>query len=177
MSLNSIETKSCPVIDDLQKLHFNAPPVNHEQHDDVSIHSVSTTDGQMQPPFTHISTHVSTHDAPIQHLSSFVEVPDEVYDRLPHHRKVMIVTLLSFCSFLAPISSTTILAAVPEVAHTYNSTGTIINLSNALYMLFMGLSPCFWGPLTQVYGRRIVRPTCLCFIPFLESLAAGLRGD
>jgi hypothetical protein len=21
----------------------------------------------------------------------------------------------------------------------------------------MGLSPCFWGPLTQVYGRRTVR--------------------
>jgi hypothetical protein len=52
--------------------------------------------------------------------------------------------LLSFCSFLAPVSSTTILSAVPEVAATYKSTGTILNLSNALYMLFMGLSPCFW---------------------------------
>jgi MFS family permease len=29
-------------------------------------------------------------------------------------------------------------------------------LSNALYMLFMGLSPAFWGPLAQVYGRRNV---------------------
>lgn len=64
------------------------------------------------------------------------------------------MALLSFCSFLAPISSTTVLAAVPEVANTYNSTGTIINLSNALYMLFMGLSPLVWGPLSQVYGRR-----------------------
>jgi MFS family permease len=48
------------------------------------------------------------------------------------------------------------LAAVPEVAATYNSTGTVINLSNALYMLFMGVSPCVYGPLSQVYGRRIV---------------------
>jgi MFS family permease len=85
-----------------------------------------------------------------------VEIPDEIYDRLPHSRKLIIVALLSFCSFLAPISSTTILSAVPEVAATYSSTGTIINLSNALYMLTMGLSPMFFSPLSQVYGRRWV---------------------
>jgi MFS family permease len=126
-----------------------------------SIHTVSTID-QRPGMLNHMSTHVShSHDAPMQHYSSYVEVPDEVYDRLPHHQKVIIVTLLSFCGFLAPISSTTILAAVPEVAHTYNSTGAIINLSNALYMLFMGVSPCFWGPLSQVYGRRYVGPSVL----------------
>jgi MFS family permease len=92
----------------------------------------------------------------MQQYTSYIEIPDEVYDRLPNSRKVVIVALVSYCSFLAPISSTTILAAVPEVAATYSSTGTIINLSNALYMLFMGISPCFWGPLTMVFGRRIV---------------------
>lgn len=136
-------------------------------HDDTAsiptIHTVTSHSTHQQQPsgdnLAHMSTHAShSHDAPI-HLaptSSFIEIPDEVYDRLPHHRKVVIVTLLSFCSFLAPISSTTILAAVPEVAHEYGTTGTIVNLSNALYMLFMGLSPMFWGPLSQVYGRRIV---------------------
>ena len=140
-------------------------PNRHEHendHDDGesihTVHTISTNQPRMFP-LEHLATHAShSHDAPIQHQSSFVEVPDEIYDRLPHHRKVVIVTLLSFCSFLAPISSTTILAAVPEVAHTYDTTGTIVNLSNALYMLFMGLSPMFWGPLSQVYGRRIVRP-------------------
>jgi MFS family permease len=55
------------------------------------------------------------------------------------------------------------LSAIPEVASTYHSTGTIINLSNALYMLFMGFSPCFWGPLAQVWGRRLV-----CYSYFLH---------
>jgi MFS family permease len=107
---------------------------------------------------SHIPTHIShTQDAPLDHwLSCGPGVPDEIYGRLPPHRKVIILALLSFCAFLAPMSSTTILAAVPEVAADYNSTGTIINLSNALYMLFMGISPCFWGPLSQVYGRRWV---------------------
>lgn len=122
--------------------------------DDASIHSVSTSDDR--PDLRQIDSHISTHDAPMQHYTSYIEVPDEVYDRIKPSRKLVIVALLSYCSFLAPISSTTILAAVPEVAATYSSTGTIINLSNALYLTFMGISPCFWGPLSQVYGRRWV---------------------
>ena len=123
--------------------------------DSASISTVSVA--EHPPSLTHFQSHVSHgQDAPIQQYSSYVEVPDEVYDRIEPSKKVIIVVLLSFCSFLAPISSTTILSAIPEVAATYHSTGTIINLSNALYMLFMGLSPCVWGPLSQVYGRRPV---------------------
>lgn len=125
-----------------------------------SIHSASSSDnGAPEPEMSHITTHIShTQDvaAPMQNYSSYIEVPDEVYDRLAPSKKLVIVALLSYCSFLAPISSTTILSAIPEVASTYSSTGTVINLSNALYMLFMGISPAFWGPLSQVYGRRNV---------------------
>ncbi|KAI0108356.1 MFS general substrate transporter [Daldinia grandis] len=112
------------------------------------------------------STHHSLGpDMPVEPINSVVEVPDEVYDQLPPHRKLVIVFLLSFCSFLAPISSTSVLAATPEVAIEYDTTGSIINMINALYMLFMGLSPIFWGPLSQVYGRRII--TIITAIGFL----------
>lgn len=121
-----------------------------------SIHTVDSTEHQTDY-MTHIPSHAShTHDTPIQQWTSYVEVSDEVYDRLSSRKKVTIVCLLSFCSFLAPVSSTAILSAIPEVASTYHSTGTIINLSNAMYMLLMGISPCFWGPLSQVFGRRYV---------------------
>lgn len=86
---------------------------------------------------------------------------DPIYDKLPLHRKHIITAVLAFCGFLAPISSTSVLAAVPEVAETYGCDGSIINLSNALYMLFMGISPAFWGPLSSTFGRRWVRAT-LC---------------
>lgn len=82
---------------------------------------------------------------------------DEVYNRFTEPRKQIITAVLSFCSFLAPISSTTVLSAVPEVAATFNCDGSIINLSNALYMLFMGISPCFYGPIGTIYGRKWVR--------------------
>jgi hypothetical protein len=82
---------------------------------------------------------------------------DEIYNRFSSRRKNIIVAVVSFCSFLAPISSTTVLSAVPEVAAEFHTDGSIINVSNALYMLFMGLSPCFYGPYGNIYGRKWVR--------------------
>jgi hypothetical protein len=108
-------------------------------------------------PVARVSTNVSLGpDNPVEHYTSFVEVPDSVYDRIPKHRKLVIVALLSYCAFLAPISSTTVLSAVPEVAATFNTNGAIIGLSNALYMLFMGFSPIVWGPFSEVWGRKSV---------------------
>jgi len=103
----------------------------------------------------HIRSYAS-HDVPMDHFYNDSPVDESIYDALPSHRKVIITIVLAFCGFLAPISSTTVLAAVPEVSATYHTIGSIINVSNALYMLSMGISPLVWGPLSQVYGRRWV---------------------
>ncbi|CAG7945275.1 hypothetical protein PENNAL_c0021G00141 [Penicillium nalgiovense] len=102
----------------------------------------------------HVRSHVSHHDMAVN--DDFQEVDAEQYLRFSPVRKVVIVGVLSFCSFLAPISSTSILAGIPEVAQTYNTTGSVINASNALYMAFMGIAAPFWGPFSQVWGRRPV---------------------
>ena len=91
------------------------------------------------------------------------EAGDEIFDKVSQGRKRAIVAVLSFGAFLSPISSTSVLAATPEVAATYNTTGSIINLSNAAYMIVMALSPLFWGPMSQVYGRRVVSNHYLCY--------------
>lgn len=107
---------------------------------------------QLRPTISSIS-----HDD-MAHTSHVVTGDlDEVYTRFSERRKMTIVAAMSFCSFLAPVSSTTVLSAVPEVAATYDTDGSIINVSNALYMLFMGISPCFYGPYGNVYGRKWVR--------------------
>lgn len=90
---------------------------------------------------------------------SYREAGDEIYDRLSPRRKAVIVAVLSFCAFLSPVSSTTVLSATPEVAAEYHTSGSIINLSNAGYMVFMGLSPIVWGPISQVWGRWPVSNT------------------
>ncbi|KAI1071217.1 hypothetical protein LB507_009710 [Fusarium sp. FIESC RH6] len=101
------------------------------------------------------------------------EAGDEIFDKVSQGRKRAIVAVLSFGAFLSPISSTSVLAATPEVAATYNTTGSIINLSNAAYMIVMALSPLFWGPMSQVYGRRVVALSSSVMF-FVLSLATAL---
>ena len=90
--------------------------------------------GKQRPELYHVQSHTSGHDIH-QVDNPYREAGDEVYDRFTARKKISIVALMSFASFLAPVSSTTVLAATPEVAATYNTTGTIINLSNAVYMV------------------------------------------
>ncbi|KUI64366.1 hypothetical protein VM1G_11169 [Cytospora mali] len=95
------------------------------------------------------------------------------YDRFPAHRRTMMVVVISWCGLLSPISSTTVLSAIPNVAATFNTTGSMVSLSNALYLVFMALSPCFWGPICQVFGRKT---SCLATgsMFFLCSVATAL---
>ncbi|KAF2182849.1 MFS general substrate transporter [Zopfia rhizophila CBS 207.26] len=108
-----------------------------------------------RPPLEPTISSISHHDMPDVTYVVTGDL-DEIYNRFSVRRKKIITAVLSFCSFLAPISSTTVLSAVPEVAETYKCDGAIINLSNAMYMLFMGISPCFYGPFGNIYGRRWV---------------------
>lgn len=156
--------------------NHGSPPQPLPQGED-DTHSINTISSTLQRPqegpeeLTQVMSKAShTHDAPMAQYTSHVEIPDAVYERFSHGRKVGMVALLSFCAFLAPISSTAILAAIPEVAATYDTTGSIIDISNAMYMLFMGFSPMLWGPLSQVYGRR---PVCLITALLFCACSAG----
>jgi len=149
------------------------PSPRVQEDDSVSVHSAASS-----PANTNVLKTIVTQDhLPLEPYNSQISIPDEIYDRLSPPRKIGVIAVVSFCSFLAPISSTTILAGIPEVSETYKTSGSVVNLSNALYMLFMGISPCFWGPLSQVYGRRTVSKFFInsssVILPFF-SRAAGL---
>jgi hypothetical protein len=102
-----------------------------------------------------VQSHISHQDLHAS-TATFREENAEQYLRFSPRRKVVILAILSFCSLLAPVSSTSIMSAVPEVAQTFNTTGSIINASNAVYMVFMGIAATVWGTLSQVWGRRPV---------------------
>lgn len=106
------------------------------------------------PKLEHAQSHVSAVDVPAINNDPHYEQGDEVYNRFSSRHKIVIVAIMSYCSFLSPISSTSILSASPEVVATYNTTGAIFNLSNAMYLVFMGISPLLYGPLSSVYGRK-----------------------
>lgn len=100
-----------------------------------------------------VQSHLMSHDSSTE-TDEYEEEDAEQYLRFSPSRKIAIVTILTYCAFLTPISSTAILTAVPELATTFETTGDMINASNALYLASMAVSCLFWGPLSQVWGRR-----------------------
>ncbi|WPH04321.1 Hypothetical protein R9X50_00721000 [Acrodontium crateriforme] len=125
------------------------------QLQEKDINTQQTIDLESQYDLRHTRSHVSTHDAPdIQHRQYPNQGDDDIYNKFNPSQKILIVAVMSCCSFLAPISSTSILAASPEVVSEFNTTGAIFDISNAMYLIFMGLSPLFWGPISQTYGRK-----------------------
>lgn len=152
-----------------EKSFSRVPETNEISKQPQQPHVKNDAEGMMEPTkpvgvFYRSTSHVSGPDAfepsspqpPSPSDGGYHEKGDEIYDRLSPRRKHIIVTVLSFCAFLSPLSSTSILAAVPEVAEAYNTTGSIIDVSNAAYMALMGISPVIWGPMSQVFGRRPV---------------------
>lgn len=153
-------------VHDLEGQHAESPSPprsTHSRHGDASSSSSSSTvsshHGPERPTLTSIPTNVSlSPDTPaaVEPYTSFTEVPDARYDVFSPRRKLTIVVLLSFCAFLAPISSTTVLSATPEVAAEFGTSGSVVDVTNALYLFFMGVSPIVWGPFSEVWGRKVV---------------------
>ncbi|EGU82066.1 hypothetical protein FOXB_07418 [Fusarium oxysporum f. sp. conglutinans Fo5176] len=84
--------------------------------------------------------------------SNRAQVP--VYSRFSNVEKRGITALLAFCGVLATMSMTSIFAAIPEIVQEYETTATILNMSGAIYLVFMGLSSCIWGSAADIFGRR-----------------------
>ncbi|KXJ85076.1 major facilitator superfamily domain-containing protein, partial [Microdochium bolleyi] len=92
------------------------------------------------------------------------------YSRFSHGKRTRMVAVLCFYTFLVPISSTAVFVAIPEVVAEYGSTPTVVNMSNALFFVFMALGPLLWGPLAQVVGRR---PVLIASSVLVTAFSAG----
>lgn len=95
---------------------------------------------------------------------------DQKYSRFSNKQKHMCIFIAAVSGFLSPLSSLALLPAIPEIADEYNTTGEIINISNAIYCVFMSLSPCVFSPFSDIYGRRFSFLVCT----FLFSLCSVL---
>ena len=98
---------------------------------------------------TTVTTKKSSEDLNITRTES-----TEIYRRFSPSRKHVIVGITAFSALLAPFSTTCILPGLPEIASDYDTTGEVIALVNAAFLGSMAISPCWWGPMSQIYGRR-----------------------
>jgi hypothetical protein len=75
---------------------------------------------------------------------------EEWYGRFSERRKKIMVAVVGLLTFLAPFSIAAVLPAIPEVAAALHTTGSVINFTNAAFLVTMSISPCFCAPWTQV---------------------------
>lgn len=79
---------------------------------------------------------------------------DDIYNRFPATRKVIITLVLAWSSFQCTLSSTAVIPAFPEVGTTFHTTETVIATSNALMILCQAAGPVLYAPIANTFGRR-----------------------
>jgi hypothetical protein len=75
---------------------------------------------------------------------------DDDYGQFSENKKRIMVAVVGLLTFLAPFSIAAVLPAIPEVAADLNTTGAVINFTNAAFLVTMAISPCFCAPWSQV---------------------------
>lgn len=85
---------------------------------------------------------------------------DSQFDRFSNTEKRLYLVIVSVACFLSPISTTMFLPAIPHIAEEFNTNGTTITSSNAVYCVFMAISSCITSPCTRNYGRRLTTVVC-----------------
>ncbi|KAG0318150.1 hypothetical protein BGZ99_005841 [Dissophora globulifera] len=91
----------------------------------------------------------------------------------PKRKKNIVVAVIAYCAFVAPLASTIYLPAVLQVKDDLHTTSSIISATLSVYVLFMGIMPVFWASLCEYYGRRpIYLVSMMIFI--LGSLLAAI---
>jgi hypothetical protein len=62
-----------------------------------------------------------TTNPPAASSDKYAEAGDDIYEKFSHHRKMVIVAVVSFCACLSQSHRQAVLSAVPEVAATYST--------------------------------------------------------
>lgn len=70
--------------------------------------------------------------------------------------KWFIVFTVAYASAAGPMGSAILFPSLSQIAAELRTTPAIVNLTVALYMLSMAISPLWWSPLSELFGRRSV---------------------
>ncbi|KAI0101086.1 MFS general substrate transporter [Daldinia grandis] len=84
--------------------------------------------------------------------SPLLEEPYSIFDK---RQKALIVLVVSTAATFSGFASNIYFPALPTIAHDLNISIELVNLTVTSYLVFQGLAPSLWGPISDVKGRRI----------------------
>ena len=113
--------------------------------------------------------------------NSLHEQPFSIFDRRQKALIILIVTIAATCklyvaescSLLTDVllvtgfASNIYFPALPTIAKDLGVSVELVNLSVTSYLIFQGLAPSLWGPISDVKGRRVAY--CCTFVVFLGA--------
>lgn len=90
---------------------------------------------------------------PTEPSPSTLPIPYSVFTK---EQKRYITYLLGFLTLASSLTATIYFPLIPLLAEEYQTSTQAINLTITLYVVFQGVTPAFWGPLSDTFGRRPV---------------------
>ncbi|KAI1828451.1 major facilitator superfamily domain-containing protein [Xylaria intraflava] len=93
-----------------------------------------------------------------------VAEPYSIFDK---RQKALIILLVSVAATFSGFASNIYFPALPTIARDLDVTVELISLTVTSYLIFQGIAPSFWGPLSDARGRRVTY--CGTFLVFLGA--------
>ncbi|RDW57916.1 putative MFS multidrug transporter [Aspergillus mulundensis] len=79
------------------------------------------------------------------------EPPYSIFDK---RQKWLIIVIVSTAATFSGFASNIYFPALPTIANDLNVSLELVNLTVTTYLIFQGLAPSLWGPVSDVKGRR-----------------------
>lgn len=92
------------------------------------------------------------------HTPTPEQQPYSIYTR---GEKWWLVAIVALAGFLSPLPATIYFPAIPQLTKVFNESTEAVNTTVTVYLVFQGLGPMLWGPLSDQWGRRPVILICL----------------
>ncbi|RAH53684.1 MFS multidrug transporter [Aspergillus piperis CBS 112811] len=99
--------------------------------------------------------------------STEIATPEPPYSIFDKRQKWLIIIIVSTAATFSGFASNIYFPALPTIANDLNVSIELLNLTVTSYLIFQGLAPSLWGPVSDVKGRRTAY---MCtFIVFLGA--------
>nr|POF01192.1 mfs transporter ops2 [Quercus suber] len=87
-------------------------------------------------------------------------------------KKWLLTFVVALAGAAAPMGSSLVLPALNDIAATFNTSATVVNLSVAMYMLSMSIFPLWWSSFSETLGRRTIYLTSFALFLIFNVLSA-----
>lgn len=102
-----------------------------------------------------------TESRPSSNPNELPAIDSKPVEKSPYHifhkkQKWLLVYLVSLAAMFSPLSSNIYFPAIDTIATDLNTNTSLVALTVTVYMVVQGIAPSFWGPWSDLYGRRII---------------------